>query len=204
MYVPKIHRAKNEKDVLEYLRIHRFATLVSQHKGRIIATHIPMVLTHIDEQPFLLSHISVANEQKTSFDNEQELLAIFMTTHSYISSSWYDHINVPTWNYIAVHVYGKARIIEGDELEEALTELVDIYEDGRKDRFKISDMPDKMKKAHLKGLVGFQMSMDKIETAHKLSQNRNDKDYFNIIEELEKEEDPGSADVARAMKKLRS
>lgn len=204
MYIPKIHKPADEISALDYIKKHGFATFISQGSKGVTATHIPMYLDTTGEKPYLVSHISVANEQKLDLNTSSEHLAIFMDTHAYISSSWYDHINVPTWNYISVHVYGKSTILKGSEIEQSLVKLVDQYEKGRDNRFYLSDMPEKMKSAHFRGLVAFKMSMDRIEVAHKLSQNRSDKDYQNVISHLEKEADKGSHSVAHEMKKLRS
>lgn len=204
MYVPKLHQPKDLSDVYNYIRNNGFATLLSNQDNRIIATHIPLLLEEQEEGTYrLLGHIARANEQKVQLGSGEEHLAIFMESHAYISSSWYDHINVPTWNYIAVHVYGKTRVLVDEELTEAIHLLVEQYEDGRDGRFKLSDMPTKMLEAHLRGLVGFEMTMDKIESSYKLSQNRNDNDYKNIIQQLENEEKDQSNTIAQEMKKFR-
>lgn len=205
MYVPRIHKQEDDEEVYKYIRKNGFATLVSQLDQRLIASHVPMYLNESEERGFsLFSHIALGNEQKKCLDGEQQMLAIFMNTHAYVSSSWYNHINVPTWNYVAVHIYGRATILEGDALFDSINKLVDQYEEGRAGRFHISDMPTDMQQAHFKGLVGFEMSIDKIEPAFKLSQNRNDNDYHNVINQLEQEKEKGSAEIANEMKKLRS
>ena len=203
MYIPKIHKSPNDDEVLNYIRTNGFGTLISSLGERNIATHIPLMLESKGDKHFLLSHISVANEQKACFDGKQELLAIIMNDHAYISSSWYDHVNVPTWNYIAVHLYGKANILEGETLLTSLNDLVNKYEDNRPDRFYIEQMSDRMLKAHLKGIVGFRMSIDKVEACYKLSQNRNDKDFHNVISHLEQNDDTPSKNVAAEMKNSR-
>lgn len=204
MYVPSIHKPGSEIEIHDYIRKNGFATLVSLIEGTTVATHIPLYLDKMENGKFrLLGHFAAANEQKLSLGKDADLLAIFMETHAYVSSSWYDHINVPTWNYIAVHVYGKSRILKGAELYTSITKLVDQYEHGRPERFRLSDMTEDMKKAHFAGLIGFEMSIDKIESSYKLSQNRKDHDYKNIIERLEEEGDNGSTGIADKMKKLR-
>lgn len=202
MYIPKKFRGTNLEDVEKYIHNNSFATLVATGDQRLIASHIPMILHQKDDKKFLLGHISKANELKRALDNQTELLAIFMEKHAYISSSWYDHINVPTWNYISIHVYGRARVIEKDELYNSIHKMVEKYESGRQDRFSLSDMPKKMRDAHFNGLIGFEMSVDHLEAAYKLSQNRNEKNYTEIIRRLEKEGDPLSLDIASEMKKL--
>ena len=205
MYVPSIHKPQDQIDVYEYIRSNGFATLIGEKDGRQLATHIPMFLDQSEEGDYhLLSHIAVANEQKVCFDGKQELLAIFMEQHAYISSSWYDHVNVPTWNYVAVHAYGSAIIMKGEELVASMQKLVHQYEDGRSGRFQMSDMPENMLQAHLNGVVGFSMKIERIESSYKLSQNRNDRDYKNVIDQLEKNDDSGDRAIAKQMKKLRS
>ncbi len=205
MYVPSIHKPNDPHDAYDYIRSNGFATLVSEYNGKQIATHIPMYLDRDEDGGhFLLSHIAVANEQKACFDGRKELLAIFMEQHAYVSSSWYDHVNVPTWNYVAVHAYGTANIITGKELYTAIQKLVNQYEDGRSERFQMSDMSEEMIQAHFKGLVGFSMKIERIESSYKLSQNRKDHDYHNVISQLENTGDAGSKAIANQMKKLRS
>lgn len=204
MYVPSMFSAKSLKDVEAYMKKNSFATLISQGAGgRPIGTHIPLQYVEKRGKEFLYGHIAKANQQKLSFDEDQNLLAIFMETHAYISSSWYDHINVPTWNYIAVHVYGKARIITGKELYESIDNLVNEYESDRPNRFHLTDFDEEQLDAHLNGLVGFEMSVDQVEASYKLSQNRKDEDYFEIVKQLEATGDALSIHIADEMKKNR-
>jgi len=149
MYVPRYQKVENEGKALDYIRHNGFGTLISYRNTLLQATHIPFHLSEKNGTNYLTCHIAKANTQKIALENDQEVLAIFMNTHAYVSSSWYDHINVPTWNYIAVHVYGKIRCVEGAELVGALGKMVDQYETGRADRFQIEDMDDTMFQAHI-------------------------------------------------------
>src|SRR4051812_15778197 len=114
MYVPKQFKNNEPAQIKDFIRKNGFAILVSQCEGKIVATHLPLELNEDGEK--LSGHISRANPQWKNFDQGTEVLAIFNGPHAYISSSWYNHENVPTWNYIAVQVYGKIAIIEGEEL----------------------------------------------------------------------------------------
>jgi len=203
VYVPSIHKSPEQFDPYEFIAQNGFATFITRGSSEVSASHIPL-MTHksADGTVTLEGHMARANPQLKDL-NDKEALAIFMHPHAYISSSWYDHVNVPTWNYISVHVYGRCRVIEGAALIASLKRLVDGYEEGRSQRFDISDMSDDMLKAHMNGLVGFEMSLDRIETAHKLSQNRKNKDYSNIINQLNKEDGLSQA-TADEMKKLRN
>lgn len=200
--MPRMFKPKSIDVVASYIDEHAFATLVS-HKYSLVASHIPLLLMNDGDRQYLSGHLSLANGQVDCFDDQQELMAIFMHSHSYISSSWYDHVNVPTWNYIAVHIYGRARKIQGQELYKSMEQMVHKYESGREGRFNLEDFSKKELHAHLRGLVGFEMTIDRIEAAYKLSQNRKDHDYNNIIEQLESSESQLDHAIAQEMRKLR-
>jgi transcriptional regulator len=137
-----------------------------------------------------------------SFQVNDEVLAIFSGAHSYISSSWYDHENVPTWNYLAVHVYGKLTIYNHEQAVDSLKRLVDKYEAKSKNPIRIEDLSSKtMREA--RGIIAFEIEITAIEAQKKLSQNRDDKNYKNIISELEKTNDNQAIAIANEMKKNR-
>lgn len=198
MYAPKYARNMELASIMEFIKHHGFGIIVSQWSGKLLASHIPMEL---QDESKLLGHISRANPQWKNFETGREVLAIFSGPHTYISSSWYDHENVPTWNYMAAHVYGNIRIIEGDELLDSLKSLVDKYEVGSQNPLSVEKMsPDYIQKS-LKGIVGFEISITSMEASYKLSQNRDKKNQLSIINELEKKGDASSASVASEMKK---
>src|SRR4051812_14263478 len=126
MYAPKYSRQENPEELKRFIRENGFAILFSELDGKPWATHIPLILSK--DATRLTGHVSRANRQWKNFENGKEVLAVFSGPHAYISSSWYDHENVPTWNYIAVHVTGNIRTIEGEALLDHLKELVDQYE----------------------------------------------------------------------------
>ena len=204
MYVPKLYRNSNFPEIENFLRSHSFATLASMHEQKPWATHIPLELeVNQAGEKVLWGHLSKANPQWKSFDENETVMAVFLGPHTYISSSWYDHVNVPTWNYIAVHVYGKVRIVEGEELHESLRRLVNKYEVIAHSPVSVDTMPEEFVRKEVKGIVGLEISMDKIEGNWKLSQNRDDANYNQIILELEKLHDLNAQQVADEMKKRR-
>lgn len=165
------------------------------------ATHLPLELdVNAGGEKVLLGHVSRENPQWNGFAGDDEVLAIFSGPHAYISSSWYDFENVPTWNYSAVHVYGKIRIIEGDELVAHLTKLVDKYEAASENPVSVPAFSKKTMR-QVRGIVGFEIKITDIQAARKLSQNRDRKNFENIISELEKTGQPNAAAVAQDMKK---
>ena len=200
MYVPKQFRNNDASTINDFIRHHGFGILVSESDNRIVATHIPLELS--EDETKLRGHIARANPQWKNFQNNSEVMIIFPGPHAYVSSSWYDHENVPTWNYIAVHVYGKIKIIEGDELYSALKQLVDKYEKASEYPVSVEKMSPQYVRQSIKGLVGFEIEITSIEAAYKLSQNRDRKNYINIINELEKRGDHDSKLVAAEIKKI--
>ena len=133
MFIPDIYKNENKEEIEQFIRENGFAILVNQTNGKFWATHIPLILDiDNDGKLILVGHISKENPQGESFKNNTEILAIFSGPHAYISSSWYDHENVPTWNYTAVHVYGKVKILNLEESIQSLKKLVDKYEKNSK------------------------------------------------------------------------
>jgi transcriptional regulator len=204
MYIPRIFKFDNAAEVAGFIRENSFATLVSQDdSGKIIATHIPLLLTkNANGQEVLSGHVAKANPQGKFLDGKT-VLAIFHGAHAYVSSSWYSHENVPTWNYIAVHVYGTVRIIDGDELRHALKTLVDNFEKGSDNPVSIEKISPQYLNEQMQGITGFEIAIASIEGVKKLSQNRDEKDYSNIISKLSDEKDENAKKVATEMKKLR-
>ena len=205
MYIPKIYRNESVDDTREFIRRNGFATLVSTVAGRPWATHIPLLLDRNDSgKDILHGHISKANPQWKNFSTDQEVLAIFLGPHAYISPSWYDHENVPTWNYLAVHVYGKISVIDGEKLLQSLSKLTDVYEHGKEHPVSVDRLSAKTLHDNLHGVVGFEIEISDIHSAKKLSQNRHDLDYANIIKELDKTGNAGDIAIAREMEKNRN
>lgn len=203
MYIPELYKNENQEDIQNFLHQNGFAILVNQTDGKLWATHTPLILeTNFDGKQILVGHISKLNPQAESFKTNNEVLAIFSGAHTYISSSWYDHENVPTWNYLAIHIYGKVTVYNDEQAVDFLKKLVDKYEAKSKNPVRVENLSEKtMREA--RGIVAFEIEITAIEAQKKLSQNRDDKNYQNIITELEKTNDNQAIDIAKEMKKNR-
>lgn len=204
MYVPKYYKVSDLEEIKEFIQHNSFATIVSIRKGKPIAAHIPVLLKKIENDYYLTGHLAYGNPLWKTFEEVQDILVIFNGPHAYISSSWYEHENVPTWNYQAVHVYGKASLIEGIALEQDLTSLLEKYESFRENPVLWDKLSPELLRQEMKGIKGFKIKVEEVQATYKLSQNRNANDYANIIKELYKEENPHADAVAEAMKKNRS
>lgn len=203
MYVSKINLQTNADAIRKYIAENGFATIISMGENEIMATHTPLMLEKEGENEFLYGHIAKANDQVSTLIDGSKVLAIFMENHTYISSSWYDHVNVPTWNYIAVHIKGTLTLLNEEETLQSLHELVGKYEASSPKPFHISQMTDRDVKSHLRGLVAFKIKVEKIDASWKLSQNRDDKNYVEIIKKLRERGDEMSLTIAKEMEKNR-
>lgn len=201
MHIPKYYREEDQKNIVEFLKANSFPALVSHDGEKLLATHLPVeVIENADGSLTVLGHMSRANPQWKSF-GEQEVLLIFQGAHTYISPRWYNHVNVPTWNYINVHVYGKVRMLEGQELKSLLGELVKKHEVGT--GYSLEGLPADFVEKEMRGVAGFALDVTRLDAASKLSQNRDDESYASIISHLEERGNDASTEIAREMKSRR-
>ncbi|WP_426064266.1 FMN-binding negative transcriptional regulator [Flavobacterium sp. DSP2-3-1] len=201
MYTPEIYKNENQEEIKKFLQENSFGILINQTNGKLCATHIPLELeTNNEGKDILCGHISKENPQWIGFTDNDQILAVFSGPHSYISSSWYDHENVPTWNYVAVHVYGKIKIIEGEAVIESLKKLVDKSEKKSENPVRVENLSTKTM-MQSRGIVAFEIEITEIQATRKLSQNRDKKNHQNIISELEKANTNQSIAIANEMKK---
>ncbi len=203
MYIPKYYHITDEVTINQFIRQNSFATLVSCDQQLPVATHLPLELLEDENgNRFLNGHVARANKQWRTFESNNEVLAIFAGPHTYVSARWYDHLNVPTWNYIVAHVYGKPRLVtDRDEMYAMLKQLVDKYEaEAVTDNpYKLENLPKDFVEKEMKGIVGFQIKINRIEAKFKLSQNRRQPDYDNVIAELQKSGEANANAIAEAM-----
>ncbi|MFC5602654.1 FMN-binding negative transcriptional regulator [Sporosarcina koreensis] len=201
MYIPKYFKVTDTNEIRDFIQKNSFGTLVTTKKGKPIATHLPFGFTKQGEDFYITGHMAYGNPQWRTFETSDDVLAMFQGPHAYISSSWYSHENVPTWNYEAIHVYGKASILSREELIEDLKIMLEKYEGHRENPVLWDTLSSNLIENELKGIVGFKIKVEEIQAAYKLSQNRNETDYRNIIEKLRNEGNPQSRQVAERMDK---
>jgi transcriptional regulator len=203
MYTPKLYREEDRSKILEFLRENEFVTLVCYDGQRPVASHLLVEVIEEGERLLINGHMSRANPLWKTFESNLEVLIIFQGPHTYISPTWYNHVNVPTWNYQAVHVYGTPRLVmDYQEAYQLLKRLVDRHE--KSGHYKMESLPEDFVEKEIRGVMAFQIEVTRIEANYKLSQNRNDEDYRNIVYHLEDREDELSHGVAMAMKQNRT
>lgn len=184
MYLPSHFREERLEVLHDAMRAIAFASLVTHGPEGLIATHLPLAF---DPQPApygtLYGHVARGNPHWRAFAAGEASLAMFVGPHAYVSPSWYPgkHAtgeDVPTWNYIAVHAYGAPRIVEEPaRLLDILTRLTDRQEAARDPRWRVSDAPMPYLERQLRGIVGFELPIARLEGKWKLSQNRNAADF---------------------------
>ncbi|MFT7335026.1 MAG: transcriptional regulator [Porticoccaceae bacterium] len=167
MFISDIYKNENQEEIRAFLIQNSFGILVNQTNGKLCATHIPLELdTNKEGKETLLGHISKENPQWKGFADNDQVLAIFSGPNSYISSSWYNHENVPTWNYIAIHIYGKIKIIEGEAVTNSLKKLVEKYEKHSENPIRIEDLSEKTM-MQSRGIVAFEIEIQDIQATKK-------------------------------------
>jgi transcriptional regulator len=202
MYISKLYREEDRAKILEFLRQNEFAILVTYDGEKPVASHLLMEPVEEGEKLFVNGHMSKANPLWKTFEKDPEVLVIFQGPHTYISPTWYNHVNVPTWNYQAVHAYGKPRVVtDHEETYEILSRL--IVRNERNPSYTLETLPQDYVGKEIKGIVAFKIEVTRIEANYKLSQNRNDEDYQNIIHRLHEQKDEMSHQVAEAMRRQR-
>jgi transcriptional regulator len=201
MYISH-HFAENDAQILrDFMRDYSFATLVTQHDGAPFANHVPLTFDpDIGTHGALFGHLAKPNPQWRDMAAGAEVLVIFQGAHAYVSPSWYEQnpLAAPTWNYLAVHADGKARILSETELIGVLEKLTHDHEQFQPQpwQFELNDM---MRKKMLSVIVGFEITLTRVEGKFKLSQNRSEQDQRNVLEKLAQSEH--GKDVAQAMRK---
>jgi len=200
MFIPAHYKNNDLNEIHDFLRNNSFGILINTFDGKPWGTHIPLELKkNAKNEDVLVGHIAKGNLQSKNLNNGDEVLCIFNGPHSYISSSWYQDEEVPTWNYIAVHVYGTVKIQTADELVTALHEMVDKYERHSEHPISLNDMSQKTMQ-QVNGIIGFEILINDTQAVHKLSQGRSH-DHSKIIEELEKKGSSEKA-IAKEMKRI--
>jgi transcriptional regulator len=200
MYVPAAFAEDRPEVLASFIDANAFATLVTNGEGGLIASHIPLLFDR--QRRMLTGHLARPNPQTAHLVDGAEALAIFTGPHAYVSPRWYATAPaVPTWNYTAVHAYGRVRRIEDRAgLAAIVSSLAEIYEAGAEKPWRFGDMPESFVQGMLKGIVGFELEITRLEGKYKLSQNRSLKDRAGVVEALEASGRPDEAAVAALMR----
>jgi transcriptional regulator len=197
LYIPPHFRVDDPQELDAFVAAHAFGTLVSAGPAGLHISHVPFIPERgSDGKLCLQGHLARANPQWQALENAQHLVAIFQGPHAYISPGWYqNHPSVPTWNYVAVHAHGRARLMDEAELHDLVIRLSDTYEAGRPKPWRAVELPAPYAESMLKMIVGFEIEVERLDGKYKLSQNR-PAEIPRVIAALESE---GEGELATLM-----
>jgi transcriptional regulator len=196
MYIPPHFRQHNHEAAIAFMKRYPFAVIVSSVEGVPVATHLPFHIIEEGDKLILTAHFAKANPQWKTLDNA---LVIFSGPHAYISPGLYEkQENVPTWNYIAVHAYGKVQLVtDNDEGFAILESMMQQSEPAYLEQW-ASLSPD-YKMRLFKGIMPFRLYVERIDAKEKLSQNKTGIERGNIIDALSVQGDSAAQDIATYM-----
>jgi len=190
MYIRKPFEITDRTEIDAFIEANAFGQLISLSEGRLLSTHLPFLLS--EDKTTLLGHLALQNPQASDIQN-QEVLVTLQGAHNYISPTWYLTPGVPTWNYQAVHIYGRCTLFDDTEvLRDLVDALTSRYE---------SELPTQWNPEYssgmLKAIVGIEIAMNEVQCQYKLNQNRSTQDQQHVINQLESN---GSHQLAKAMR----
>ncbi|MEM8748991.1 MAG: FMN-binding negative transcriptional regulator [Pseudomonadota bacterium] len=203
MFQPPVFREDRQDVMKELIVAHPFATIVASATGGLTADHVPLVLKSGSEKASLQGHIAANNPLFRETEDAFDVLVIFQGPQTYVTPSWYaskqDHGKVvPTWNYVVVHVRGELRFTrEPAWLLRHLDDLTRQHESHRAEPWAVSDAPPDFVQRQLRGLVGFEVSIQDMQGTWKVSQNKSLKDWTGVRAGLEQESVPDAMEIAQ-------
>lgn len=206
MYNFSYFKEKDKQRLMQFMEEHPFAFVTGSDKnGHQIATQIPVLTEERNGELFLQGHIMRNTDHHKAFIENPNTLVVFNGPSAYVSATWYSNSQMgSTWNYMSVHISGKMNFMSSEELISFMKKFTLKFEKGNRESPTIYDnLPDSYTGKMMPAIAGFEIKAERIENVFKLSQNRDEKSYLNIIAKLE-ERGGESAMVAAEMKKRKS
>lgn len=208
MYQPAQFAEHRAEEWHRLIREHPLGMLVTATASGLEAEHLPFVL-EAERGPSgtLLAHVARANPVWRAVDEGDAVMVVFRGVQGYISPSWYPskhehHRHVPTWNYEVVHVHGRIRVLDDtNAVRGIVAKLTRQSEAGEPVPWKMGDAPADYLAEELAHIVAIEVAIDRMEGKRKLSQNRDERDFRNVVETLEQR---GELALAEAMRGVRS
>lgn len=203
MYNLPYHKAKDQTDIHEFIAKHPFAFLTGvDSENRVVATQVPLFFEERDGKKIISGHLMKGNDHHKAFMHNKNVLAVFTGHHTYVSGTWYSNPHTPsTWNYMSVHARGVIKFLEEEALVDALRKISLHFESNNTDSATVYDnLPAELIKRLMHMIVAFEIEITQLDTVFKLSQDRDEKSYENIITVLRKQGESGQV-IAEEMEK---
>ena len=179
----------------QVMRRFSFATVVCAVEDDVLTSHLPLV--YDAERHSLFGHFARANEHWKALEVPRRTTAIFHGSHAYVSPSMYaTKPNVPTWAYTVVHAHGIPRLLDLDEATDQIISMVGYFDP------KLADVhPESVEREFVhkkaRGVVAFEMPIDRIEGKFKVGQNKVDADRQSAGEALLQSDDPMAQEIGK-------
>ena len=206
MYDLPHHKEKNHEEIIQFMKDHPFVFITGPDAAnKPVATQIPVFIDEKDGKYFLTGHIMRNTDHHKAFEQNKNVLAVFTSPHTYVSATWYANPSVgSTWNYMSVHAKGTIRFGDTDELISILKRLTLYYENNNTASATVFDnLPFEYTERMMKAIVPFEIEINDLQHVFKLSQDRDEKSYDNIIQQL-KQKDDDAKYIAAIMEKRKS
>lgn len=203
MYNLPYHKAENEREISDFIKGHPFAFISGcDSNNRPIATQIPVFIEEKGIRKTLIGHMMKNTDHHKAFLNNENILVVFSGKHTYISGTWYSNPHTPsTWNYMSVHAKGTIRFLEDDALKDVLRKTSLYFEENNTDSTTVYDnLPFAFKEKILPAIVAFEIEIHEIDSVFKLSQDRDESSYQNIIKKL-RQQGQDAQEIATEMEK---
>lgn len=200
MYLPKHYAVTDRQQLHDFIKGNGFGILFSGNGPEPVASHLPFILDEsAGEQGTLLSHMAGANRQWRHADGQQ-VLTVFQGPHTYVSPTWYqDPETVPTWNYVAVHVYGILKVVQDQErIQNILARITDYYEASLPQPWQ-AEFTSEYAQQMVKRIVAFEIEIDKMQGKWKLNQNHPEERRRRVVDVLKTMPDDNSRGIVTLM-----
>ncbi|MBN8674656.1 MAG: FMN-binding negative transcriptional regulator [Chitinophagales bacterium] len=191
--------------VMQFIKDHPFAFLSGcDEENKPVVTQIPVFIDERDGKLFLSGHIMKNTDHHKAFSHNQNVLAVFTGAHTYVSASWYaSKEQASTWNYMTVQARGLLKFTDEAALLNILKRTTDHYENNPSSGANFDDLPEEYVQRLSKAIVAFEIEVTALDNTFKLSQNRDEKSYHNIIAKLKEQGGDGFI-IATEMEKRTS
>lgn len=194
---------KDGAEILSFMKDHPFVTLIGHDGVKTVATQVPVLIDERNGKVFLRAHIMRKTDHHLALEKNPDVLILFTGAHCYVSSSWYTQKMGATWNYQTVHVRGTVQFLDNNATVQMLTDLMYKYEHTQDNPLLLEHLPDEYVSMMVKGIVTFEMEVNDVFAIFKLSQNRDDESYKNIVKHLLATADTDAHKVAKEMMRRR-
>lgn len=200
MYSFSYYKTKDAQEVLNFIQQHSFATVIGCNNNEPVATQIPLLIEERAGQLFLSGHIMRSTDHYHALAANPNVLCVFTGPHTYVSASVYSNPQTAsTWNYMSVQAKGKVQFVDEEALFNILERTTTHYEGGGDTPAAYKNLPADYVAKLARAIIGFEIGVESLEHTFKLSQNRDEPSYHNIIRHLGRQNNANAQSIAAEM-----